>query len=77
MDVCKCIAPLWPGGTLNSHQAESPLVRLVEEEKRGKALKGFAGVLPQNWCGTQPNRTVTCMVLKATAYDKHSSSSLP
>ncbi|GFX23851.1 uncharacterized protein TNCV_1788821 [Trichonephila clavipes] len=27
------------------------------------------GVLPQNWGGNGPNRTVTCMVLKATAND--------
>ncbi|GFS68517.1 uncharacterized protein TNCV_4584431 [Trichonephila clavipes] len=28
------------------------------------------GVLPQNWGGNEPNRTVTCMVLKATANDR-------
>ncbi|GFV14492.1 hypothetical protein TNCV_166191 [Trichonephila clavipes] len=26
MDVCKCIVPLWHGGTLNSRRATSPLV---------------------------------------------------
>ncbi|GFX18776.1 hypothetical protein TNCV_3019331 [Trichonephila clavipes] len=31
MDVCKCIVPLRYEGTLNSHSAASPLVRLVEE----------------------------------------------
>ncbi|GFW90384.1 hypothetical protein TNCV_3509321 [Trichonephila clavipes] len=29
MDVCKCIVPSQHGGTLNSHRAASPLVRLV------------------------------------------------
>ncbi|GFW04760.1 hypothetical protein TNCV_4879961 [Trichonephila clavipes] len=29
-----------------------------------------SGVLPQNWGGNQPNRTVTCMALKATANDR-------
>ncbi|GFW95946.1 uncharacterized protein TNCV_4173731 [Trichonephila clavipes] len=27
-------------------------------------------VLPQNWGGNEPNRTVTCIVLKATANDR-------
>ncbi|GFW40025.1 hypothetical protein TNCV_5117081 [Trichonephila clavipes] len=34
MYVCKCIAPLWQGGVLNSRRAASPLVRLVEQEER-------------------------------------------
>ncbi|GFX10494.1 hypothetical protein TNCV_2583161 [Trichonephila clavipes] len=33
MNVCKCIVPSRHGGTLNIHQASSPLVRLVEEER--------------------------------------------
>ncbi|GFU61369.1 uncharacterized protein TNCV_530691 [Trichonephila clavipes] len=37
MDVCKCIVPLLHWGTLNSHQAASPLVRLVEGEERWEA----------------------------------------
>ncbi|GFY09124.1 hypothetical protein TNCV_4663151 [Trichonephila clavipes] len=37
MDVCKCIVPLRYGGTLNSRQATSPLVRLVEGEERWEA----------------------------------------
>ncbi|GFW70222.1 hypothetical protein TNCV_3337401 [Trichonephila clavipes] len=32
------------------------------------------GVLPQNWDETEPNRTDTCMVLKATANDRRTSS---
>ncbi|GFW78776.1 hypothetical protein TNCV_4261971 [Trichonephila clavipes] len=31
MDICECIVPLQHGDTLNSRQAASPLVRLVEE----------------------------------------------
>ncbi|GFU44524.1 uncharacterized protein TNCV_1506411 [Trichonephila clavipes] len=38
MDVCKCIVPLWHGGTLNSRQAASPLVSLVEGEERRESL---------------------------------------
>ncbi|GFU64817.1 hypothetical protein TNCV_272021 [Trichonephila clavipes] len=37
MDDCICIVPLCLGGTLNIHQAASPLVRLVEEEKSWEA----------------------------------------
>ncbi|GFS65370.1 uncharacterized protein TNCV_2451791 [Trichonephila clavipes] len=34
MDICECIVPSRHGGTLNSHRAASPLVRLVEGEER-------------------------------------------
>ncbi|GFX42616.1 uncharacterized protein TNCV_261511 [Trichonephila clavipes] len=51
------------GGTLNSRRAASPLVRLVKEEERWKAPD-------QNWGETELNRSVTCMVLKATAIDR-------
>ncbi|GFW96022.1 hypothetical protein TNCV_957371 [Trichonephila clavipes] len=37
MDVCKCIVPSRHGGTLNSHPAESPLLRLVIGEERWEA----------------------------------------
>ncbi|GFW41612.1 uncharacterized protein TNCV_4035281 [Trichonephila clavipes] len=37
MDVCKCIVPSRNGGTLNSRQATSPLVRLAEGEERWQA----------------------------------------
>ncbi|GFX02610.1 uncharacterized protein TNCV_728641 [Trichonephila clavipes] len=58
--------------TLNSRRAESPLVRLVEGEERWKAFDHLQSVLPLNWGGIEPNRTVTCMVLKATAnYRRH------
>ncbi|GFV70549.1 hypothetical protein TNCV_4957981 [Trichonephila clavipes] len=36
-DVCKYIVPLRHGGTLNSRQAESPLVRLGEQEESWEA----------------------------------------
>ncbi|GFV77475.1 uncharacterized protein TNCV_1070041 [Trichonephila clavipes] len=68
MDVCKCIVPLRHGGTLNSRRAANPLVWLVEEVERWEASD--SGVLPQNWGGNEPNRTVTSMVLKATANDR-------
>ncbi|GFV68623.1 uncharacterized protein TNCV_2274861 [Trichonephila clavipes] len=73
MDVCKCIVPLWHGGTLNSHRAASSLVRLVEREESWEASDHPLDVLPQNWGGTKPNCTVTCMMLKATANNRHTS----
>ncbi|GFX21789.1 uncharacterized protein TNCV_2310681 [Trichonephila clavipes] len=70
MDVCKFIVPLWHGGTLNIRRAASPLVRLLEREERWEPSDHLQGVLPLNWGGNEPNRTVTCMVLKATANDR-------
>ncbi|GFW32375.1 uncharacterized protein TNCV_675341 [Trichonephila clavipes] len=57
-------------GALNSHRAASPLVRLVEGEERWEALDHPQSVLPLNWGETELNRSVTCMVLKATANDR-------
>ncbi|GFU70282.1 uncharacterized protein TNCV_904241 [Trichonephila clavipes] len=68
MDVFKCIVPLRHGCTLNSRRAASPSVRLVEGEERGPDHP--QGVIPQNWSETELNRSVTCMVLKATANDR-------
>ncbi|GFT90771.1 uncharacterized protein TNCV_2777531 [Trichonephila clavipes] len=68
MDVCKCIVPLRHGGTLNSRQSASPLVRLGEE--RWESSDHPQGVLPLNWGGTEQKRTVTCMVLEALANDR-------
>ncbi|GFV10715.1 uncharacterized protein TNCV_1755541 [Trichonephila clavipes] len=70
MDVCKCIVVSRHGSTLNSRRAASPLVRLVEGEERWEAPDHPQSVLPQNWSGTELNRSVTCMVLKATANDR-------
>ncbi|GFX63549.1 uncharacterized protein TNCV_105561 [Trichonephila clavipes] len=70
MDVCKCIVPLQHGGTLNNHRAASPLVWLVKGEERWEASDHSQSVLPLNWGGTEPNRSVTCMGLKATANDR-------
>ncbi|GFV00227.1 zinc finger protein [Trichonephila clavipes] len=54
-------------GTLNNRRAASPLVWLVEGEERWDHTQG---ALPQNRGGNERNRTVTCMVLKATANDR-------
>ncbi|GFX96125.1 uncharacterized protein TNCV_2290151 [Trichonephila clavipes] len=59
------------GGTLNSRRAASPLMRLVEREERWLTPDNLQGVLPQNWGRISPNRIVTCMVLKATDNDGH------
>ncbi|GFW82996.1 uncharacterized protein TNCV_4604231 [Trichonephila clavipes] len=48
----------------------SPLVRLVEGEERWEASDHPQSVLPLNWGGIEPNRTVICMMLKATANDR-------
>ncbi|GFT17132.1 uncharacterized protein TNCV_4738521 [Trichonephila clavipes] len=53
------------GGTLNSRRAASLLVWLVEE--RWEAPGHPQDFIPPNWGGTKPNRSVTCMVLKAKA----------
>ncbi|GFX74757.1 uncharacterized protein TNCV_3121861 [Trichonephila clavipes] len=71
MDVCKYIVLSRNGSTLNSHRAVRPLVRSVEVEERWDAPVLLQGVLPQNWGGTEQNRTVTSMVLKAKANDRH------
>ncbi|GFV09773.1 cullin-4A [Trichonephila clavipes] len=68
IDVCKCIVPSWYGGTLNSHRAASPLVRLVEGEERWEVPDHPQGVPPQNW--GEPKLYVTCMVLKAADNDR-------
>ncbi|GFW37046.1 uncharacterized protein TNCV_5019441 [Trichonephila clavipes] len=57
-------------GTLNSRRAASPLARLVEGEERWEAPDYPQSVLPQNWGETELNRSVTCMLLKATANDR-------
>ncbi|GFT74218.1 uncharacterized protein TNCV_4081391 [Trichonephila clavipes] len=67
MDVSKCIVSARHGGTLNSHQAASPLVWLVEEEEKWEVPGHPQGFLPLNWGVTEQIRTVTCMVLKAKA----------
>ncbi|GFU07884.1 uncharacterized protein TNCV_3551931 [Trichonephila clavipes] len=68
-DVCKCNVPSRHGGTLNSRRAASPLVRLVKGEERWEASDHPQGVLPLNWGETELNRSITFMVLKATAND--------
>ncbi|GFV56591.1 uncharacterized protein TNCV_1247861 [Trichonephila clavipes] len=70
MNICKRIMLLGHGGTLNSYRATSPLVRLVEREKRWKTSDQPQGVIPQNYGGTEQSPTVTCIVLKAKANDR-------
>ncbi|GFT11451.1 zinc finger protein [Trichonephila clavipes] len=70
MDVCKCIVPARHRGTLNNRRVASPLVRLVEGEDRWEASDHPQSVLPPNRGGIEPNRTVTCMELKATANNR-------
>ncbi|GFV93692.1 hypothetical protein TNCV_365931 [Trichonephila clavipes] len=61
------------GGTLNSSRATSPVVRLGKE--RWAALTPPSqGVILQNWGGTESNRTVTCIMLKATANNRRKTS---
>ncbi|GFU00786.1 uncharacterized protein TNCV_4819331 [Trichonephila clavipes] len=50
--------------------AASPLVRFVKGEERWEAPDHPQGVLPLNWGEIELNRSVTCMVLKATANDR-------
>ncbi|GFV59951.1 uncharacterized protein TNCV_922291 [Trichonephila clavipes] len=63
-----------PGATrkcsATRRRAASPLVRLVEGEERWETPNHPQGVLPLNWGETEPNRFVTCMVLKASANDR-------
>ncbi|GFX64621.1 uncharacterized protein TNCV_1671571 [Trichonephila clavipes] len=70
MDFCRCIVPSRHWGTLNSRRVASPLIRLVEGKERWEDPDYPLGVFPQNCDGTEPNRTVTCMVLKAKANDR-------
>ncbi|GFS73018.1 hypothetical protein TNCV_391381 [Trichonephila clavipes] len=57
--------------------AASPFVRLVEGQERWEAPDPPPGCLPQNWGETELNHSVTCMVPKATANDRRTSSPLP
>ncbi|GFX47552.1 hypothetical protein TNCV_3015711 [Trichonephila clavipes] len=75
MDVCKCIVPLWHGGTLTSHRATRLLV--WKGKRGGRTLTLPQGVLLQNWGETELNRTVTCMVLRVTVDDRRTCSPLP
>ncbi|GFX80231.1 hypothetical protein TNCV_2642471 [Trichonephila clavipes] len=67
MDVCKCIVPSRHGGTLNRRRVTSPLVRLVEGEKRnqrrrcGRALPAVGGLINR-----EKNAGVVSAVCEAT-----------
>ncbi|GFU42133.1 uncharacterized protein TNCV_4553471 [Trichonephila clavipes] len=68
MDACKFIVPVQHGVTQNICRAVSLLVCLVEE--KWEAPDHPQIILTQNWGVTEPKRTVTCMVLKATVNDR-------
>ncbi|GFW73001.1 hypothetical protein TNCV_831221 [Trichonephila clavipes] len=70
MDVCTCIVPLRHEGTLNSRRAACLLVKLGKGEERWESSDDFQGVLPQNWSGTETNRTVT-LSLRAPQFNIH------
>ncbi|GFW24076.1 hypothetical protein TNCV_4951201 [Trichonephila clavipes] len=59
--------------SFKNRRAASPLLKLVKEEERWEAPDHSHGVLPQNWGGNEPNRTLTCMVLKVTANGRRTS----
>ncbi|GFV05065.1 uncharacterized protein TNCV_222821 [Trichonephila clavipes] len=65
MDVCKCLVPLRLGDTLNSRRVACPYVWLVEGKERWEAPDHPQGLFLRNWSGTEQNRTVTCIMLKA------------
>ncbi|GFS71819.1 cullin-4A [Trichonephila clavipes] len=71
MDVFNCMVPSRQESTLNSRRGASPLERLVEVQDRWEVPDHSQDLLPQNWGETELNHTVTCMVFKATANDKH------
>ncbi|GFT32240.1 hypothetical protein TNCV_1035061 [Trichonephila clavipes] len=52
-------------GTLNSRRDASSLMRLAAGDERWEAPDPLPGCFPQNWCGTELNRPVTCMMFKA------------
>ncbi|GFV61154.1 uncharacterized protein TNCV_2100291 [Trichonephila clavipes] len=64
----QCLFAAW--GSLNSRRATSLLVKLVEGEKSWEAPEHSQDVLPRNCGGTEQNRTVICIILKATANDR-------
>ncbi|GFX29783.1 hypothetical protein TNCV_4749121 [Trichonephila clavipes] len=57
--LVKGIVPSRHGGILNSCPATNPFVRMVEGEERWKTPYRPQDILPQNWGGTEQNRTVT------------------
>ncbi|GFT27614.1 uncharacterized protein TNCV_3569951 [Trichonephila clavipes] len=65
--VCKYIVLSRHGGTPDCRRAASLLGRLVEGDERSEIPDHPHGVLSQNWGGIEPNRTVTCIVFKATS----------
>ncbi|GFV37302.1 protein Abitram [Trichonephila clavipes] len=57
---------------VNERLVENPKLLKENPWSEGYIVNNHSppGVLPQNWGRNEPNRTVTCMVLKATANDR-------
>ncbi|GFW97646.1 uncharacterized protein TNCV_685161 [Trichonephila clavipes] len=72
IDVCKCIVPSRNGGTINSPLPFASQVLSCgwwKGKRDGKPMT-TPGVFSQNCGGNEPNHTVTCVELKATANDR-------
>ncbi|GFX03744.1 hypothetical protein TNCV_2113161 [Trichonephila clavipes] len=75
MDVCKCILPSRHGGTLNSRQAASPLMRLVAGVKRWEAPDPPPVSSPSKLGWNRPKSY--CHLYGAKANNRRTSSPLP
>ncbi|GFW94350.1 DDE_3 domain-containing protein [Trichonephila clavipes] len=73
----------WPSRSPDLFPVEHVCTTVSSREVGGREMRGGRlltlpqDVLPQNWSGTELNRTVTCVVLKATDNDRRTSSLLP
>ncbi|GFV68711.1 hypothetical protein TNCV_1902271 [Trichonephila clavipes] len=65
--ICGMEWPVFSAATLGNLQTL---------EERWEAPNHFPDVIPQNWDETKPSRTVTCMMLKTTANERRTFSSL-
>ncbi|GFU24537.1 uncharacterized protein TNCV_2264901 [Trichonephila clavipes] len=66
MGVCKCIVPSRHGGPSSLKSSSE----VGGKEREVKAPDHPQGILHQNWGEIELNRSVTCMLLKATANDR-------
>ncbi|GFX79239.1 hypothetical protein TNCV_695511 [Trichonephila clavipes] len=68
-----CKGPMRHDGTVNSLRIADPFVRSVEREETLEASDHVHGAILENFDGTEPTRSVTYMVLKATANGRRKS----